>query len=175
MTSPLQKNIADFLQLTGLHGPNFKGTPERVARAWQAFLGQELFDITSFQLERKGGTILIKNHECWSFCPHHLLPVRYIVKVGYIPNKQKVLGLSKLARIVNAQMSKMPLQEDLAAMIAQPIIDSINPKGVGVIINGEHLCMRMRGVESTHAEAVSTFFWGVHLDDDTARKEFMLL
>ena len=174
MTTPLQKNILDFINLNNLQGPNLIGTAERVAKAWHLFLHPEPFELTSFIPKGKTGMIFIKNHECWSFCPHHLLPVRYTVKVGYLPEKE-VLGLSKLARIADDQMRHMPLQEELASMIAQPIIDCLQPKGVGVIIQGEHMCMRMRGVESTHSEAVSTLMWGLFLEDPKAREEFILL
>jgi GTP cyclohydrolase I len=164
-----------LLKCLDLHGPDFDGTPKRIARMWWKFIKPKGVDMTTFELKGKGGMIFIKNHECWSFCPHHLLPVRYVIKVGYLPENRQVLGLSKLARVCDSLMHKMPLQEDLAGMIARPIIKVLNPKGVGVIIEGEHLCMRMRGVESSCATAVSTFFWGEILTDESTRKEFMAL
>ena len=118
--------------------------------------------------------IVVNDHECWSFCPHHLLPVKYMVKVGYIPEKM-VLGLSKLARITDAMMRRLPLQEDLPEMIAEPIINTIQPKGLGVVVKGEHLCMKMRGVESSHAFATNSFMHGVFMDDMKARQEFLKL
>jgi len=159
-------------------GPNFKGTPDRVARMWTTFRQTEGIKFTSFPLQggsQSGGMICVDGHEAWSFCPHHLLPVKYKIKVGYIPNKGQVLGLSKLARICNSCMTIMPLQEDLAYLIAEPIIKAIKPQGVGVMIKGKHLCMRMRGVESPCAVAKSTYMWGVFREDQKARAEFMLL
>jgi len=166
--------VEAFLRTYALSGPNFENTPERVSNMWKGFFKPIKYTLTTFPLKRKGGMILIKNHECWSFCPHHLLPVKYLVKVGYVPEKL-VLGLSKLARIADVMMQKMPLQEDLAEMIASPIIESIEPKGVGVVVSGEHLCMKMRGVESSHVSAVSDFMWGVFLEDVKAREEFLSL
>ena len=145
----IKLNVSNLMEALKLRGRNFIGTPNRVGDAWMKFLHPEPFELTTFPLEGVGGMIAVKDHECWSFCPHHLLPVRYKVRVGYIP-EETVLGLSKLNRIADAQMCKMPLQEDLAEMIAQPIIDCLKPKGVGVVVHGEHLCMKMRGVESTH-------------------------
>jgi len=163
-----------FLRTYNLKGSNFEETPDRVSNMWKTFFTPIKYTLTTFPLKKKGGMILIKNHECWSFCPHHLLPVKYLVKVGYVPEKL-VLGLSKLARIADIMMQKMPLQEDLAEMIASRIIESIEPKGVGVVVTGEHMCMKMRGVESSHVNAVSTFMWGVFLDDVKARDEFLSL
>lgn len=169
--------IHEMLELMGFdaQSPNFKNTPARVARMWKAFLHPEPCSFTSFPLEGKGGMICVKNHECWSFCPHHLLPVKYTVKIGYLPEGGKVLGLSKLARIADCAMCCLPLQEDLAELIARPIIEQIQPKGVGVVIHGEHLCMRMRGVESRCASAMTTFMWGLFRSDHRAREEFLLL
>jgi len=180
MTNYIEEELAACikkqLQLLGFdpNDPNFEDTPQRVARMWKSFLQPKQFKMTSFPLEQKGGMIVVKNHECWSFCPHHLLPVKYICTIGYIPER-RVLGLSKLAWIADDCMRDLPLQESLPEMIGRRIIEAINPKGVGVIIKGEHLCMRMRGVESTTAEAVSSFMSGIFLTDSKAREEFLTL
>ena len=155
-----------------LRGPNFEETPYRAAKLWCELLEPKGYRITTFPLTTKAGMVVVKNHECWSLCPHHLLPVRYICKIGYIPEKE-VLGLSKLAWIADDLMRKLPLQEELPAMIGRQIEELLNPKGVGVIVRGEHLCMRMRGVESSTAEAVSSYMSGLFLIEEKARKEFM--
>ena len=163
-----------ILETLGYHGPNFADTPKRVARMLIRFHEPVTYNTTSFPLTQKGGMIIVKNHECWSFCPHHLLPVKYIIKMAYVP-EAKVLGLSKLAWIADDLMRFMPLQEELASLIGQEIQKAILPKGVGVIVTGTHLCMRMRGVESAHAEAVSSFMSGLFLTDDKCRMEFITL
>ncbi len=163
-----------MLRELGYSGPNFDSTPERVARMWKKFTTPKKYNMTDFPLTQKGGMIVVKNHECWSFCPHHLLPVRYTCKMAYIP-EGRVLGLSKLAWIADDLMRLMPLQEELPSLIGKKIQEAIEPKGVGVIVSGTHLCMRMRGVESSHAEAVSSFMGGIFLSDSKAREEFLTL
>ncbi len=156
--------------------PNFLETSKRVARMWKAFREIPYPNLTSFPLEGKGGMILIKDHITHSFCPHHLLPVEYKCKIGYVPEKD-VLGLSKLARIADYCVSDLPLQEDVAERIGKMLEDAIKPKGVGVIIEGVHMCMRMRGVESPCSKAVSTYMSGIFLDTTKyhTREEFMNL
>lgn len=176
MTDTLEVLIAEQLKSLGFDesAPNFADTPKRVARLWKNFLTPPIYNMTDFPIRQKGGMIIVKNHECWSFCPHHLLPVRYVCKMAYIP-EDKVLGLSKLAWIADDCMRFLPLQEELPSLIGKAIDEAIHPKGVGVVVHGEHLCMRMRGVESSHAEAVSTFMSGIFLTDHKAREEFLIL
>lgn len=170
----IQRAYQVLLQELNLQGQHFQGTPGRAARAWKAFTTQEPLTLTSFELTEKGGMIILKNHECWSYCPHHLLPVHYDISIGYVPDT-KVLGLSKLARIADHCMPLMPIQEDLGSMISNLIEESIQPKGTGVVIHGEHLCMRMRGVESRKATCTTTFMSGLFLEDSKARSEFLTL
>jgi GTP cyclohydrolase I len=157
-----------------LQDENFQETPARVSRMWHTFINHPKPKLTTFPLKGKGGMILLKNHKSWGFCPHHLLPVKYTFRIGYIPNK-KVLGLSKLARIADHALTTLPLQEELAWTIVNQIIQSVNPKGAGCIVHGEHLCTRMRGVKSPCAEAVSDIMWGVFLTIPSAREEFLSL
>lgn len=170
----LQVCYQQILDILNYSGVNFDDTPARVARMMLKFHEPITYNTTSFPLSQKGGMIVVKNHECWSMCPHHLLPVKYICKMAYVP-EERVLGLSKLAWIADDLMREMPLQEELPAMIGKRIIEAITPKGVGVIVHGEHLCMRMRGVESSHAEAVSSFLSGCFMTEHSCREEFMLL
>ena len=166
------KTILDAL---GFHGDHIEGTPERVARMWENFTNPPSFISTTFTAKEKTGYIIMKDHQCYSFCPHHLLPVKYNIKLGYLPSDNIILGLSKLARICDDQMRHMPVQEDLGGMVARQVIQSVNPQGVGVVIQGEHMCMQMRGVESHCASATTTFMWGVLLTDQSAREEVLLL
>lgn len=170
----VEKLYTKLLSQLELSGPNFEETPYRAAKLWCELLEPRSYRITTFPLTTPAGMVVVKNHECWSLCPHHLLPVRYICKIGYIPEKE-VLGLSKLAWIADDLMRKLPLQEELPAMIGRRIEELLNPKGVGVIVRGEHLCMRMRGVESSTASAVSSYMSGVFMDEPSCREEFLSL
>jgi len=118
--------------------------------------------------------IAIKDYVTWGYCPHHLLPVKYTFKIGYVP-EEKILGLSKLARIADYCLRDMPVQEEIPGRIAEMIVKAIHPKGTGVLCHGEHLCMQMRGVESEHVNAVNSNLTGCMLDEDSAREEFLLL
>jgi GTP cyclohydrolase I len=171
----LEATLQVLLEELELRGQHFKGTPERVARMWSAFLNPKPFITTTFETKEKTGFIIIKDHLCYSFCPHHLLPVKYTIKVGYLPKDSRILGLSKVARICDYQMHLLPVQEDLGSMIAKDLIGAIRPKGIGIIVHGEHMCMQMRGVESRCASATTTFMTGVLLEDQSAREEFLLL
>lgn len=163
-----------FLTEFNLKGPNYTDTPARVTRLWQRFFSTPEPKLTAFPLEGKPGLIFIKNHIAWSFCPHHLLPVRYEFKIGYIPNKQ-VLGLSKLGRIADYVCTKLPLQEEAAYLVVKHIEEAIEPKGAGCVIKGEHLCMQMRGIQSTHVSAHSSHMSGIFLLSESARNEFLTL
>lgn len=172
---PIESAVKTILTELDYHGPNFDGTPERVARMYRTFRGPEPPKMASFPLEARTGMVIVADHECWSFCPHHLLPVKYMIKVGYLPRSRKVLGLSKLARICDEVMKEMPLQEEIGYKIVQPIVDELNPRGAGAVVRGEHQCMRMRGVESSHATGVTTYLWGFFLDNNQAGREFLSL
>ena len=163
-----------FLDQYDFQGPNFDGTPERVARMWETFLNVETPTLTTFPVEGTPGLILIKDHISWGFCPHHLLPVKYTFRIGYIPHHQ-VLGLSKLARIADFVCAQLLIQEDMPSVIGEMIKMAIDPLAVGVIINGEHQCMQMRGVKSTCVSASSSYLSGAFLREDSARMEFMTL
>jgi len=170
----IEKTIKDLLRVLELEGPNFDETPERVARFYLTLREPDGIKLTTFPLEHKGGMIVLKNHVSYGMCPHHLLPVKYIFKIGYLP-EDKVLGLSKLARLADFHLSDLPLQEDIPARIGIDVASCIKPKGVGVVLQGEHMCTRIRGVRSPCAEAVSTFMWGIFLEDSKARMEFLAL
>ena len=163
-----------FLQQYRLKGVNFEETLTRVSKMWDVFFGLKKPEMKSFPLEGKPGMIIVKDHIAWSFCPHHLLPVKYTFKIGYIPNK-RVLGLSKPARIADWICTQLPLQEEIAYKVCEEIEQAIEPKGVACVVQGEHLCMRMRGVESDHSNAVSSFVSGVFLISEATRMEFMRL
>jgi len=156
-----------------------KETPARVARAW-AFLTrgyrQRLEEVVNDALFEAEGSemVVVKGIEFYSMCEHHLLPFFGQVHIGYIP-KDKVLGLSKFARIVDMYARRLQIQERLATQIADAIERVVEPEGVAVVVEGVHLCMMMRGVEKQHSQAVTSAMRGVFRTDAKTREEFLSL
>jgi GTP cyclohydrolase I len=118
--------------------------------------------------------VVVKDIELFSLCEHHLLPFIGRCHVGYIPEK-KVVGLSKIARLVNVYSRRLQIQERLTSQIAKAIQEHISPEGVGVVIEARHLCMVMRGVEKQHSEAVTSAMLGSFRDNKQTRDEFLSL
>ena len=153
-------------------------TPKRVKKAFKHILGgyeldakeiltKALFTTTNEQM------VLIKDIEFYSMCEHHMLPIIGKAHVAYIPNG-KVVGLSKIPRVVDVFARRLQIQEQLTEQIANAINDTINPKGVGVVIDARHMCMEMRGVEKICSSTVTSSLKGMFLEDKT-RKEFLSL
>ena len=118
--------------------------------------------------------VVVKDIEVYSLCEHHLLPFFGKCHVAYIPSK-KVVGLSKIARLVNMYARRLQIQERLTSQIAKAIEEKLSPQGVGVIIEARHLCMVMRGVEKQHSAAVTSAMLGVFRDNKQTRDEFLSL
>jgi len=118
--------------------------------------------------------VVVKDIEVYSLCEHHLLPFFGKCHIAYIPNK-KVVGLSKVARLVNMYARRLQIQERLTSQIAQTINDKLKPQGVGVIIEARHLCMVMRGVEKQHSAAVTSAMLGAFRENKQTRDEFLSL
>jgi len=118
--------------------------------------------------------VIVKDIEMFSMCEHHLLPFFGRCHVAYVPN-QKVIGLSKVPRLVEVFARRLQVQERLTVQIAETIMEKIKPQGVGVIIEARHLCMIMRGVEKQNSVAVTSHMLGVFRDCDVTRSEFLRL
>jgi GTP cyclohydrolase IA len=118
--------------------------------------------------------VVVKDIEFFSLCEHHLLPFFGKAHVAYLPNK-KVIGLSKVARLVNMYARRLQIQERLTSQIARALEDKIAPQGVGVIIEARHLCMQMRGVEKQHGQAVTSAMLGAFRENKQTRDEFLSL
>jgi GTP cyclohydrolase I len=118
--------------------------------------------------------VIVKDIEMFSLCEHHMLPFFGKVHVAYIPNG-KVIGLSKIARLVDVFARRLQVQERLTVQIAGAIQTAIQPQGVGVVIEARHLCVMMRGVEKQHSSAVTSHMVGSFRDSEKTRKEFLAL
>jgi len=154
-------------------------TPERVAKAY-AFLThgyrQDLDTVINQALftQATSSMVIVKDIEVYSLCEHHLLPFFGRCHIGYIPDG-KVFGVSKLARLVDVYARRLQLQERLTEQISQVIMDSIDAKGVAVMIEARHLCMMMRGVEKQNSTMVTSSVLGVFRDNVATREEFLSL
>jgi GTP cyclohydrolase IA len=154
-------------------------TPERMQKALEyltkgyaqdagAVLQGALFDVSYDEM------VIVKDIEMFSLCEHHLLPFFGKVHVAYIPNG-KVVGLSKIPRLVDIFARRMQVQERLTVQIAETIQEAIQPQGVGVVIEARHLCVMMRGVEKQHSSAVTSHMLGSFRTADKTREEFLSL
>jgi GTP cyclohydrolase I len=154
-------------------------TPERVAKAMkflvkgykddpEALLRDALFTVNYDEM------VIVKDIEMFSLCEHHLLPFFGKVHVAYIPNG-KVIGLSKIPRLIEAFSRRLQIQERLTTQIAEAIQNTIEPQGVGVVIEARHLCMMMRGVEKQHSAAVTSSMLGCFRSEEETRTEFLSL
>lgn len=154
-------------------------TPQRVRKAYEFIYGgykedpeqilkKALFSSSNDEM------VLVKDIEFYSTCEHHLLPIIGRVHVAYIPDG-KVVGLSKIPRVVNVFARRMQIQEQLTEQIADAIMDAIEPKGVGVVIQARHMCMEMRGVEKINSTTTSSALRGLFKKDEKTRSEFFSL
>ena len=177
--------IADLMRsIIGMIGedPNREGlrnTPERFEKALryltsgyqqnaEKILNHAVFSVCYDEM------VLIKDIDVFSLCEHHVLPFFGKCHVAYIPDK-KVVGLSKIPRLVNMFARRLQIQERLTNQIAKAIEESINPLGVGVVIEARHLCMAMRGVEKQRSETVTSAMLGAFRDNQQTRQEFLAL
>src|SRR6266480_3239682 len=173
--------VAEMLPLLG-EDPAREGlqrTPGRVAKALEFLTSGYRADIPKIVNEalysvKYDEMVIVKDIEFFSLCEHHLLPFFGKMHVAYLP-KDKVIGLSKLPRIVDAFARRLQIQERLTQQVAQTIQDAIEPQGVGVIAEARHLCMMMRGVEKQHSGAVTSAMLGAFRDCKETRDEFLSL
>jgi GTP cyclohydrolase I len=173
-----EKAIEKVLELLG-EDPKREGlvkTPSRVAKAWnfltegyhqdpKEILGQALFTSSNDEM------VVVRDIEFYSTCEHHMLPIIGRAHVAYIPDG-KVVGLSKIPRIVNVFARRLQIQEQMTEQIADAISETINPKGVAVVLHARHMCMEMRGVEKINSTTVSSALRGLFKSDQRTRNEF---
>jgi len=180
-TQQIAEHIHAILHLLG-EDPQRQGlqrTPERVGKAFQyvtkgyhenpeAILRSALFEADYRQM------VVVRNIDFYSLCEHHLLPFFGKVHVAYIPNGKNVTGLSKIARVVDVFARRLQIQERMTTQIKECIQKTLNPLGVMVVVEAEHLCMQMRGAEKQHSITTTSDFTGAFNRPET-REEFLRL
>ena len=177
----ITKLIEKLLQELG-EDPTREGllrTPARVAESWGYFsrgYNQDLDDVVNNAIfhEPSKDMIVVRDVEFFSLCEHHLLPFFGKVHVGYIPNG-KVIGLSKIPRIIDMYARRLQVQERLTRQVADAIQDVLKPNGVAVVMEGRHMCMQMRGVEKQNSLATTSTMLGRFRESVRTRNEFMYL
>jgi GTP cyclohydrolase IA len=169
--------VSDLLVALG-HDPvseHLADTPRRVAHAYAELLTPRSFDLTTFPNdEGYDELVLARDIPFQSLCQHHLLPFHGVAHVGYIP-ADRILGLSKLARVVELFASGLQVQERLTQQVADWLDEHLAPKGVGVVLEAEHLCMSLRGVKAQGSRTVTSVVHGLLRDDGRSRQEFFAL
>ena len=162
--------------------PNRQGlldTPYRVAKMYKEvttgyqadpykIINNAIFDVEYDEM------VVVANIEYYSLCEHHMLPFFGVVHVGYIP-KGKVVGLSKIPRIVDMFARRLQIQEKMTTQIANLLNETLQPDGVGVVVEGQHMCMMMRGVQKDKAKMITSAMLGSFRDDEKTRNEFLNL
>ncbi len=150
-------------------------TPRRVAAAYQEMLTPRSFDLTTFPNdEGYDELVLARDIPFHSLCQHHLLPFKGVAHVGYLPG-DRILGLSKLARVVELFARDLQVQERLTKQVADWLQEHLAPKGVGVVLEAEHLCMSLRGVQASGSRTVTSALHGLLREDSRSRAEFFSL
>jgi GTP cyclohydrolase I len=172
-----ERAAGEFLKALGIDtdGESLQGTPGRMARAYAELFTPREFELTTFPNdEGYDELVLARDIPVRSVCEHHLLPFSGVAHVGYLPG-ERIVGLSKLARVVEHFASRPQVQERLTKQIADWLRDQLSPLGVGVVIEAEHSCMTLRGVQAAGSSTVTSALQGTLRDDGRSRQEFFAL
>jgi GTP cyclohydrolase I len=165
-----------FLNALGFRcdAPGTTETPRRMAEAYRAMLSSPEFDLTTFpNAEGYDELVIVKDLPVRSVCEHHVLPFTGVAHIGYVPG-DRILGLSKFARVVEMFARRPQIQERLTVQIADWLVASLAPRGVGVVIEAEHLCMTMRGVNATGTTTSTSALRGLLQESPQSRAEFLV-
>ncbi|NUW35522.1 GTP cyclohydrolase I FolE [Nonomuraea sp. SMC257] len=166
-----------FLEALGIHLDNesLRGTPGRMARAYAELFSPRPFELTTFPNDEEyDELVLVRDIPLRSVCEHHLLPFTGVAHVGYLPGP-RIVGLSKLARIVEHFSCRPQVQERLTKQVADWLQTNLRPRGVGVVVRADHTCMTLRGAQSPGAQTITSTLLGVLRDDARSRAEFLSL
>jgi GTP cyclohydrolase I len=176
-TDAAEEAAADLLTALGVDttSESLAGTPRRIARMYAELLSPTPFNATTFPNDGDYDELVVAREIPFhSLCEHHLLPFVGVAHVAYLPG-ERILGLSKLARVVDYFARSLQVQERLTTQVADWIQRELEPKGVGVVIEAEHLCMSLRGVQKHGATTVTSSLQGLVRDDPRTRQEFLAL
>ena len=173
-----ERAVADLLRALG-HDPaadeHVRDTPRRVADAYAELLTPRDFDLTTFPNDEGYDELVVaRDIPFHSLCEHHMLPFRGVAHVGYLP-EDRILGLSKLARVVGLFSRSLQVQERLTQQVADWLQEHVRPKGVAVVLQAEHLCMSLRGVQAAGALTTTSALHGLLRHDPRSRAEFFAL
>ncbi|MGH9398456.1 MAG: GTP cyclohydrolase I FolE [Terriglobia bacterium] len=177
----MEEHLREIIEMLG-EDPGRQGllrTPHRVSQSLNfltsgyrqnvdKILNGALFDVAYDEM------VIVRDIEIFSLCEHHMLPFFGRCHVAYIPNK-RVIGLSKIPRLVDVFARRLQIQERLTQQVAETIMEKIHPQGVGVIVEARHLCMIMRGIEKQNSVAITSHMLGVFRDEQRTRDEFLTL
>ena len=169
--------VAELLEALGVNieDEDTRETPRRVARMYQEMLTPAPFNLTTFEnREEYDELVIARSIPFTSLCQHHMLPFSGHAHVGYAPG-ERIVGLSKLARIVGHYACSLQVQERLTKQIADFIQRELRPKGVGVVLEAEHMCMTIRGVQATGSKTVTSSMLGLLRANPATRNEFLSL
>lgn len=180
-TRKIEKLVRQLLVELG-EDPEREGllkTPQRVAKAMEFLTSGNRTDLDTLIndaifTQETNSMVIVKNIEVYSMCEHHMLPFFGRCHIGYIPNG-RVFGVSKLARLVDMYARRLQIQEGLTEQISRAIMDSIDARGVGVMIEAQHLCMMMRGVEKQNSVMITSSVVGAFRESAATREEFLAL
>lgn len=169
--------VKDLLEALGvdLSSPDVAETPRRVAAMFRELLTPRRFNPTTFPNDADyDELVLAKDIPFTSLCAHHALPFSGVAHIGYIPGK-RILGLSKLARVVHYFSRSLQVQERLTKQVADWLQEELEPRGVGVVLDAEHLCMTVRGIQAAGTKTVTSMMYGLLRDRVATRQEFLSL
>jgi GTP cyclohydrolase I len=172
-----ERAASDLLAAFGadLEDEQLRDTPRRLVEAYAELLTPQPFHPTTFPNDQGyDELVLVRSIPFHSLCMHHLLPFHGVAHVGYLPG-QRIVGLSKLARVVELFARDLQVQERLTTQIAAWVQEQLEPKGVGVVLEAEHLCMSLRGVQKLGAKTVTSALLGLVRNDPRTRQEFLAL
>jgi GTP cyclohydrolase IA len=172
-----ERAVADLFEALGvdLSAPDLKDTPRRVANMYTELLTPKPFSPTTFPNDDGyDELVLSKNIPFTSLCAHHALPFTGVAHVGYLPGK-RIIGLSKLARVVHYFARSLQVQERLTKQVADWLYAELDPLGVGVVLEAEHQCMTIRGVQATGSKTVTSTMYGLLRERNATRQEFLSL
>jgi GTP cyclohydrolase I len=171
----VERAAADLLRALGADGEALEETPRRVADAYAELLTPQPFRATTFPNDDGYDELIVaRSIPFHSLCMHHLLPFHGVAHIGYLPG-ERIIGLSKLGRVVEYFSRDLQIQERLTTQVAGWLQRELEPKGVGVVLEAEHLCMSLRGVQKLGAKTVTSALRGLVRDDARTRQEFLAL